>query len=291
MFENKEKIRKNIITSNEEDEFQIRYIREENVGIITSRSDKSYFILDSKDYWYDLIQEQYPNKRKCSCKNDYFKISFDYIPRKGTNDFKTVELISECTECGKTKKFASIDIDYSPSFQLFEKEITFCSQPKIKYKTYRVSGYWKTRSLYDLVEFLSNKQLFTYMWYWGETDHKRYFDKFSHTELMKFLTLENSNYLEIYFSAEPLDDLWDSSVYDDKGIYMDRQVWRKRNLIKINSPLHIGGENGGDLYYMEFCSEYIDSDGKVQSKNEPFCRLTKELLKYCKEYLKSIPKE
>ena len=124
------------------------------------------------------------------------------------------------------------------------------------------------------------------MWYWGETDHKRYFDKFSHTELMKFFASENSKYLAIYFSAEPLDDLWDSSAFDDKGIYVDRDIWRKRDLIKINSPFHILGENGGDLYYMEFCSEYVDSDGKVQSKNEPFCRLTKDVLQYCKEYLK-----
>ena len=48
------KISKEIISSTGEDEFQIRYIRDENVGILTSRSDKSYFILDSKDYWYDL---------------------------------------------------------------------------------------------------------------------------------------------------------------------------------------------------------------------------------------------
>ncbi|MBR5121540.1 MAG: hypothetical protein IKU89_03230, partial [Oscillospiraceae bacterium] len=132
MFENEEKIRKNVITPNQEDEFQIRYIRAEDVGIITSRSDKSYFILDSNDYWYDLIQEQYPSKQKCSCKNDYFKVSFDYIPRKGTDDFKAVELTSQCTECGKIKKFARIDIDYSPSCQLYDSEITFCPQPNIK---------------------------------------------------------------------------------------------------------------------------------------------------------------
>ena len=54
MLDKREKS-KEIISSTGEDEFQIRYIRDENVGILTSRFDKSYFILDSKEYWYDLI--------------------------------------------------------------------------------------------------------------------------------------------------------------------------------------------------------------------------------------------
>ena len=51
-----EKIKKDIITSDGEDEFQIRYNRDENVGVVTSRSNKSYLILYSFDFWYDLIQ-------------------------------------------------------------------------------------------------------------------------------------------------------------------------------------------------------------------------------------------
>ena len=71
------KISKGIVSPAGEDEFQIRYNSDENAGILTSRSGKSYFILDSKDYWYDMIQEVYPSKKKCSCKNDFFKIWFD----------------------------------------------------------------------------------------------------------------------------------------------------------------------------------------------------------------------
>ncbi|MBR6768161.1 MAG: hypothetical protein IKM34_01580 [Clostridia bacterium] len=286
MFDKEYTIQKNMITSDGEDEFQIRYIRNENVGVLTTRSEKSYFILDSQEYWYDLIQDQYPPKQKCSCKNDFFKVCFQYLTRKGTDDFRKVELVSQCTECGKIKNWASIDIDYSPSSQLFENAIPFCAQPKIKYKTHTVNGFWQTEQFYDLLEFLSQKQLFIYMWYWDETDNKRYFNQFSHTELMRFLSSENSRYLEIYFSTEPLNDLLDSSFSDEKGVYIDRNMWRKKNLIKIHAPIYVMGENSGNLYYMYFCSEYIDSDGKVQSKNEPFCLLTKEVLTYCKQNLK-----
>ncbi len=63
MFRTAEKIEKDIRTPDGEDEFQIRCFRDDAVGILTTRSEKSYFILDSKDYWYDLIQERYPNRQ------------------------------------------------------------------------------------------------------------------------------------------------------------------------------------------------------------------------------------
>lgn len=279
------KISKEIISSTGEDEFQIRYIRDENVGILTSRSDKSYFILDSKDYWYDLIQEKYPSKRKCSCKNDFFKVRFDYKTRKESDDFQYVELISRCTECGKIKKFAQIDIDYSPSSQLFDQAITYCEQPKIRYKTYTISGFWEKEGLFGLIEFLAQKQLLIYLWYWNELG-KRCFKQVDFAELIKFLSDRNTKYLGIYFSFESLEQIANNSYHDDKGIYIDRNLWRKKELIKIDSPISVISDNRIKLcYYMEFCSEYLDSNGEVRKKSESFCRLAKELLQYCKDEL------
>ncbi len=286
MFDTEEKIRKKIITSCGEEEFQIRFIRDESVGILTSRSDKNYFILDSVDYWYDLIQEKYPAKQKCSCKNDLFEIYFDYMPRKGTDDYRAVELISQCAECGKQKKFAQVDIDYSPSSQLFEQPISFCKQPKIKYKTYSVSGYWKEEDLSGLLEFLSKKQLLIYCWFWDVINKKRYVKRFTFEELKSYIFVEKPRYLAIYFSAEPLEDVFCNALSDDSGIYIDRNLWRKREIIKIDAPIMVVAEGAGNLYYMEFCSEYIDAEGKIISKSEHFCHLTKELLSYSKDRLK-----
>lgn len=276
------KVSKDIISSVGEDEFQIRYIRDENVGILTSRSDKSYFILDSKEYWYDLIQEKYPSKQKCSCKNDFFKVRFDYLLRKETDDFSSVELISQCTECGKIKKFSRVDIDYSPSSQLFENAITYCEQPKIKYKTYNIGGFWEKGALFELIEFLAQKQLLIYLWYWNESG-KRCFKQVDFAELIKFLSDQNLKYLGIYFSFEPLEQIVNNSYHDDKGIYIDRNLWRKNELVKINSPINV---MSNFCYYIDFCIEYIDSDGIVESKGDDFCNLVKALLKYIKENLK-----
>ncbi|MBQ8414617.1 MAG: hypothetical protein IJX58_05165 [Clostridia bacterium] len=279
-------ISKEIISSAGEDEFQIRYIRDENVGILTSRSGKSYFILDSKEYWYDLIQGKYPSKQKCSCKNDFFKVRFDYLLRKETDDFSSVELISQCTECGKIKKFSRVDIDYSPSSHLFENAITYCEQPKIKYKTYNIGGFWEKGALFELIEFLAQKQLLIYLWYWNESG-KRCFKQVDFVELTKFLSDENSKYLGIYFSFEPLEQISNISYQDEKGIYIDRNLWRKKELIKIDSPIRVMSDNRIKLCYnMEFCSEFLDSNGMVNFKSDDFCKLVKALLKYIKENLK-----
>ena len=70
--------------------------------------------------------------------------------------------------------------------------------------------------------------------------------------------------------------------HDDKGIYIDRNLWRKNELVKIGSPINV---MSNFCYYMDFCSEYLDSNGEVHKKSESFCRLAKELLQYCKDEL------
>ena len=286
MFNGEEKLHKEIASPNYENEFQIRYLQNENVGILTSRTGKSYFILDSQEYWYDLIQEQYPSKQKCTCKNDFFKVAFDYVPRKGTDDFRAVELVSQCTECKKVKMFGKTDIDYSPSQQLFGQPITFCEQPKLKYKTYSISGYWTKEALLELTKFIAANQSFIYLWSWNKTNERRSFHQVSIAELTSFLYAENAPFLAIFFSTEPLEALANHSVHDDKGDYIDRNIWRKKEIILINAPIKVGFPNSKNLYYMEFCSEFLTPNGKIISKSESFCQLTKKLLKYSKENLK-----
>ena len=169
MYQNEAIISKLIVTQDGEKDFQIRFIRDENVGIICTPTDKSYFLLDSADYWYDLIQEKYPPIMKCSCKNDRFNLTFEYTPREGTEDFQEINITCSCTVCQKVKRLPTIEIDYSPSSQLLDHPITFCKQPKIKYKTYSLMGYWSDDELLDIASYFLNKNLFVYCWYLMKT--------------------------------------------------------------------------------------------------------------------------
>ena len=285
MFNSEEKIRKKINTQKGDDEFEIRFISEENVGVITSRSNESFFLLDSQEYWYDLIQDKYPVKRKCACKNDFFNIYFDYIPREGTDDYRAIEINSQCAECGKIKNISRVDIDYSPSSHLFEYPITYCKKPKIKYKTYCLNGFWSEDILLNLVEFLSDKKLLIYCWYWNETDNKRYFKQFDLKELINSLSTDNFKYLEIYFTTQPIDESFLNLGSDGKGVYVDRNMWRKQEIIKIVAPIIVVTDIERKLYYMEFCSEYINLNGDVIAKNQSFCDLIKEVVLYGKKHL------
>ena len=286
MFNSEEKIRKKINTKNGDDEFEIRFMSEENVGVITSRSNESFFLLDSQEYWYDLIQNKYPAKRKCTCKNDYFNIYLDYVPREGTDDYRAIEIITQCTKCDKIKYISRVDIDYSPSSQLFEQSITYCKEPKIKYKTYCLNGFWSEDTLLNLVEFLSAKKLLIYCWYWNETDNKRYIKQFDLKELKNSLSTDNFRYLEIYFTTQPIDETSLKSGSDDKGVYVDRNMWRKQEIIKIVAPIIVVTDVKRKLYYMEFCSEYINSNFDVIVKSKSFCDLATEVELYGKKYLK-----
>lgn len=271
-------VSKPIITSDGEKEFQIRYIRDESVGVITTRTDESYFILDSADYWYDLTQEKYPPVMKCSCKNTFFNISFNYTRREDTEDFKEINITCECTACNKEKKLPPIKIDYSPSYRLFEHPISFCKQPKIKCKTFSPGGYWTENAVLNIADFFVKRNLFIYCWYWDS--QKRFFKKINAAELHAFLTEKDKKYINVYFSEEPLDDSL-QPLYDEKCIYIKRDIWRKKRVFKLNCPGLVIPY--GLFYSMEFCSEYIDKDGNVIQKDTSFTALVQEFYGFCKK--------
>ena len=194
-------------------------------------------------------------------------------------------MVSQCTECGKTK-ISKIEIDYSPSIQLFEQPIIWCKEPKIKYKTYCFNGFWNEDTFFNLLEFLYSKKLFLYCWYWDELHNKRCFRQFDFDELKKSLLMDDFKYLAVYFSSELIDETVLDVGLDNKGVYIDKNIWRKKEIIKIDAPIIVVTDIERKLYYMEFCSEYINSSGNVISKNKVFDDLAKEVVSYGKKHLK-----
>ena len=283
MFESEEIIHKTIITEDGTDEFQIRFLRSEQVGVLTDRAGKSWFILDSKDFWYDLIQAEYPAKKRCRCKNDYFRLAFDYIPRIHTEDYRAVKLSAYCTACGKEKNLGTVEIDFSPSAQLFTQPLTFCPEPKLKCKTYSIGGYWAEANLTALADFLLDKQLFLYHWYFDREKQQRCVQAISAEEVKHCLS-NGRSYITIFFSREPLEPYLLPQANDGRGAYIKDAVWRKGEVFKMNSPFLVWGH--GNYYSMEFCSEYIDADGNVQPKSEAFSKLVQEFRTYSKKVLR-----
>ena len=284
MYQDEEIIPKGIVTPDGEKDFQLRYIRDEGVGILCTSTGKSYFLLDSKDYWYDLIQEKYPPVMKCSCKNDRFELTFNYTPRVDTDDFREVSIECSCTVCQKIKRLPAIKIDYSPSAGLLEHPITFCKQPKIKYKTYSLQGYWSTDEVTGLTEYLLEKNLFVYCWCWDSKDGIRCVKELSETELRAILTGNGEPYVAIYFTEDSLEHIPGAIYSNEKGVFVRQDIWRKNSVIVLHAPFTVMSQ--GKFYQMEFCSEYLDKEGELVSKPVSFYTLVLEFQKYSKKLLK-----
>jgi len=276
----KEEVIKNISTESGENEFQVRLLKNDGVGLLTTKSEENYLILDSIDFWYDLIQSEYPKKKKCSCKNEWFNIAFNYIPREGTDDFREIQIITTCVLCNKVSKPISIEIDYSPTEGLIENPITFCPKPHIKYKFKELTSYWSGDNLKEFLQYIFHDlNLNVYCWFSQHPENKRRFEKVSFEKALQIITV-NHRYLNFYFSEKELETSNYIEFIDDNGVYLKEGIWRRDEIIQLTAPYVIMGY--GLLYYINFCNQYLDK-GNVKDKSSQFETVTIQLKDWLKE--------
>ncbi|MFN6077316.1 MAG: hypothetical protein ACK46Y_17310 [Fluviicola sp.] len=169
----KQEVTKKITTENGTNIFQVRWLKYDGVGLLTTENEENYLILDSVDYWYDLIQNEYPKKKKCTCKNEWFYVEFNYTFRQDNDDISEIRIITTCSKCDKVSKPISLDIDYSPTKELFVNPITFCEKPNIKYKFQELTSYWSDHNLKDFLNFIFHDlNLNVYCWYFQLPEKK-----------------------------------------------------------------------------------------------------------------------
>jgi hypothetical protein len=260
-------LEKKIQTENGLDEFQVRLIRADGVGLLTNRKNKSYLILDSLDYWYDLIQEQYPAKIKCSCKNDWFKLSFQYEYRENSPDISNVQIKTVCTNCGKLTPRMTVDIDYSPTNKLTENPVTYCEKPLIKYKYHDFSGIWLPDELNKVLRFLLEGQgWIANYYYFRRSENLRVF----HALTLKQALEKGSDFLGVYFTLNAIEN---AVVFEDTmGVVVDSNIWRKQELVYMTCYI----VDGLPMYHIRYCNQYIDQ-GEVKDKSAEFEAMTHQM--------------
>lgn len=272
----KQEITKNISTENGTNEFQIRLLKNNGVGLLTTENEENYLILDSIDYWYDLIQNEYPKKKRCSCKNEWFYVGFNYIPRHEADDIKEIKIITTCTVCNKVSTPISIDIDYSPTEELIANPITFCEKPNIKYKFTELTSFWTKNNLDSFLHFTINElQLYAYFWYFKMPEKIRVFELLTIDKALK----KNGNFLNLFLTKKKLEISEIIKGENEDGLLVESDIWRKEEIIKLSS---VNMYEIGPLYYINFCNQYIDK-GNVLDKSEEFETITKLLKNWLKE--------
>ena len=263
-----------IITNGGETEFQLRLNRDEGIGLITTKTGEHYLLLDSADYWYDVIQDSYPRAKKCSCKNEWFTLQIKYYYREHYDDVKHIEVLSTCTKCAKTLIALDMDIKYSPTDCLVDSPLVYCKNPKIKYKTREMNGYWTETEFLSIVQYCHKLEFFIYCWYFDKQTNKRMFKTVSIEELAK-----KDSFLHIYLSQNELDISEIIETTNELGIYLKENLWRKNELIDLNSL----NMNGNELYFIHYATQFIDNSGEVQDKSKQFNAKVTQLEQYLKE--------
>lgn len=269
-----------IITPDGENEFQLRILKEEGVGLLTTRTEKSYLILDSLEYWYDLIQASYPKKRKCNCSNEWFFVQFNYELRVDEEDIKSVQVASTCTNCSKLLKVMYIEFKYSPTLQFLDQPIQYCENPRIRYKYKELNSYWKYEDLKLFLKFMAgDMKLHMYCYYAKYPENTRHFEKISYEKAIEIITV-NHRYFDFYFSLIEVMDLSAMIVsYTDSGVVAREDLWRRLELIHLSSPFSVMGY--GLLYYIHYCAQYLDND-RVVNKSPKFVEMTLQLESWLK---------
>lgn len=276
----KQELTKNIMTKKGVNEFQVRLLKDEGVGLLTTKNEENFLILDSIDYWFDLIQQEYPKKKKCSCKNEWFTVSFSYIPRERTEDIREVKIITTCTKCSKVSKPISIDINYSPTKELIKNPITFCENPNIKYKIQELTSFWSGENLKDFLQFIfQDLNLNVYCWFSQHPDNNYRFEKVTFDKAMQIITVYHK-YLAFIFSSNELNTENYIILNESNGVYLKNEIWKRGEIIELSFPyVMIGYEL---LYYIKFCNQYLDK-GNVKDKSEQFENITTKLRKWLKD--------
>lgn len=269
MFHSEEIIQKDVQTPNGCSEFQLRWMADEGVGVLTDRDEHHFFLLDSGDSWYDLTQDRYPPKQKCRCKNDWFTMSLDYLPRPGTEDFREITPRLSCTACGREKCLTPIELDYSPTIGLFEQPISPCPAPRIKYKIYNRAGFWSEEQLKAMADFFLERGLLPYRWLFDRETEIGSFLPIPPEELNHALSSHRGT---LYLSRTPMGP-------SKKHV----GLWRKGELFQLHGPFYVIGPKTGYFHSMEFSAEYLDKNGTVTPKSPEFCKIVKDFLSLLKK--------
>ena len=271
---------KTIITPEGENEFQLRILKEEGVGLLTTRSEKSYLILDSLDYWYDLIQTAFPKKKKCRCSSEWFRLQFDYSIREDEKEIRSVQVTSTCANCAKNLKMMLVEFKYSPTLHFLDQPIQYCEKPNIKYKFENLNCYWRRENLNLFLKFIAEHlRLHIYRYYSKHPENTRHFEQVSYEKAIE-ITIINHRYFDFYFSLnEIIDNAEMIHSYIESGPIVKKDLWRKNELIHLSSPFSILGF--GTLYYIHYCAQFLDR-GKVDNKSPEFEEMTLRLKSWLK---------
>lgn len=253
--------------------FDLRVLADEGVAAARCvNCANHYLVLDSEDYWFDLIQASYPRLRRCPCKASSFTLSCHYDYRDD-GDVRQVDLLSVCTSCAKARRQMRVDVDYGDTDDLITRPLRYCGTPDLRYDLKEVSLYVTRADMASIIGYLSEAHGYTFTCW--RLEEKHWVRRPLGTDEVRQAVLSD-RYLHVYASATPLE------IHDHQVASARREAafWKNHDVIRIASPTKVRIEQEeGLLYYLQFANEYVEADAVV-SKQVSFRATTHALLQW-----------
>jgi hypothetical protein len=259
-------------------DFQVRPLRAEGLATLKCVGCiRDYLLLDSDEYWFDVIQRGYPRLSKCRCGSSSFAVKCSYSYR-GSGDVRSIEVTTICSACADNRFVMDVEISYAGTEELFVRPLKYCKNPKIFYDLKELTLYAKRADIARVVDYLGNSCGCSFVC-WFRLDNawvKRHIS----AEVAKAIVTQDNGplradpYLRIYAHKSAIE-ISDEDVNDIKK---EDRFWKTNEVIKLGSPVHMGmGEKQALLYYVHFSNEVVNGE-RIARKSPGFVTITEGLL-------------
>jgi hypothetical protein len=123
-------------------QFQLRLKREEEVALLTCSAGHHSLLLDSRDYWADVLVDGRPKRSRCSCGDTLFRVALEYEFRDD-GEVRTVLIKPACSSCGREQPTVRVEIKYAPTSDLVSKPLDPIERPWFQPKRRPVTSFWQ----------------------------------------------------------------------------------------------------------------------------------------------------
>ncbi len=229
--------------------FQVRVDKNEQVGLATCTAGHDSLLLDSRDYWAEVIQDGRPPIARCRCKSNRFLLSLHYQFR-ADGDVASVEVVLHCSACAKEKRAATFEIDYSPTESLVSAPLEPCSNPWLVARRRTYTGLWSPADTERALRLIADGT--TRIWFAG------WKAPIVPVEIGRACELV----LEALSAQRPYDVLLSNSEVDLRDA-KPRACWKSLPILQLKSPMSInyptkdGGWVNALLHDLEFAEEVV----------------------------------
>jgi hypothetical protein len=234
-------------------EFGLRLKRNEQIGLLTCSTQHHSLLLDSRDYWADVLQDGRPPLSRCSCGSILFRVRLEYELRS-TGDVRNVSVMPTCARCGKAQRPMIVDIRYSPTEQLIEKPLDAIERPWLQPKRREITALWLPSDAEKFARHLAEPS--TTRTFVRSPGHKYVECRFE----------------EVQFYPELKRDLLFTNL-PEIAAPSRRDPHRDGPFLRLSGPTHMGYspslQNHHLLHYVQYSKEVI-VDGRPEAQPRSF---------------------